>query len=515
MDYQTALLYSKRDLESYPLEKLIIAAKYYGIPSKDPEIISTLLARKFLQKSYMPQGCHNEEDPFTFDDEIPEKRLVRSTQSMCWDAVSLANFIISKKGINKYSQEEMAEHNLHEEQIYTDFIIDELYFRLETLGEEALKKKLEETLRPNVDLITKEFMKELLNTGMILHGIGSISEEIKEKWPEELQKEWATVTKNIWEPPENMSAKLSGALLDLKSDVYSDFYINVYSKQPDDVKNTLTRLHETLNEDNFTSCKMGQYCMKMFGVAMLNAYNKWAKLTGEPEYENQLQLGIDDQLEIVRYDPEVLRTITSEDLHLAAIEENPDVFMYIDNPTERVYSLVLEKYGLTRNPSEKEKLEAVKKNGMAIQVIKDPSSAVQLEAVKNNSEAIRAIKNPTSEAQMEAVSNDPSVIYALHNPSEELQIVAVSAEPGILVGLTNIPSEAVKLAAVRADPEMIEYIANPSETMQLIAVKANPELIEFIPDPSETVQLIAVKANPELINYISNPTPAVLRAANQ
>ena len=56
------------------------------------------------------------------------------------------------------------------------------------------------------------------------------------------------------------------------------------------------------------------------------------------------------------------------------------------------------------------KLEAVKRNGDAIQYIHDPSEAVQLEAVKQYGYAIRYIRDPSEAVQLEAVKQDGDAI---------------------------------------------------------------------------------------------------------
>ena len=70
--------------------------------------------------------------------------------------------------------------------------------------------------------------------------------------------------------------------------------------------------------------------------------------------------------------------------------------------------------------TEQEQLKAVRKNGFAIQLIKNPSETVQLEAVKQKGSAIKYIKNPSENVQLEAVKQDGYAIQYIKTPSKEV-----------------------------------------------------------------------------------------------
>lgn len=100
----------------------------------------------------------------------------------------------------------------------------------------------------------------------------------------------------------------------------------------------------------------------------------------EIEYAKVNELHFD----LIKIDPKKLREIKdpSEELQLAAISENPEVFAALC--AFRV-----------KQPSETVQLAAVSKLGRNIFFIKKPSEAVQLAAVKQDGNAIRNIKYPT------------------------------------------------------------------------------------------------------------------------
>ena len=144
------------------------------------------------------------------------------------------------------------------------------------------------------------------------------------------------------------------------------------------------------------------------------------------------------------------------------------------------------------NPTEKEQLDALQKNGHSIQYIKNPSEAVQLAAVEKTGWAIVYITNPSEAVQLAAVEQNDTTIQYIKNPSESVQLAAVNQEGRAIKYIKN-PSEAVQLAAVNQEGRAIKYIKNPSEAVQLAAVKRYGGSIRYINNPSESVQLAAVK----------------------
>jgi hypothetical protein len=141
------------------------------------------------------------------------------------------------------------------------------------------------------------------------------------------------------------------------------------------------------------------------------------------------------------------------------------------------------------NPTEKQKLLAVKANGFAIEYIKNPSEAVQIAAVAENGRSIQFIKNPSEAVQLAAVNENGYAIEYIKNPSEEVQ-----------------------LAAANQNGDTIRHIKNPSEAVQVAAVTGcfQARNIRFIDNPSEAVQLAAVKNKVEAIEHIKNPYPSVI-----
>jgi hypothetical protein len=143
-------------------------------------------------------------------------------------------------------------------------------------------------------------------------------------------------------------------------------------------------------------------------------------------------------------------------------------------------------FQMNENPSQELQLAAVEQNGYAIYYIKNPSEAVQLAAVKQNGGAIYNIKNPSEAVQLAAVKQNGRAIEYIKNPSEAVQLAAVEQDGGAIYHIKN-PSEAVQLAAVKQNGLAIYNIKNPSEAVQLAAVQNNGDAIRYIKNPSDRV----------------------------
>ena len=112
-------------------------------------------------------------------------------------------------------------------------------------------------------------------------------------------------------------------------------------------------------------------------------------------------------------------------------------------------------------------LETVRKDGFAIEYIKNPSKEVQLTAVREDGYAIRYIDNPSEEVQLEAIRKDGYAIQFIDNPSEQVQLEAIR-QNGLAIEFIDNPTEQVQLEAARQDGFAIECIKNPSDYIKSI-----------------------------------------------
>ena len=68
----------------------------------------------------------------------------------------------------------------------------------------------------------------------------------------------------------------------------------------------------------------------------------------------------------------------------------------------------------------KEALEAVKRNGLALQYVKDQTKDICLKAVKQDGFALLYVKNQTKEICLEAVKQDGSALQYVKDQTEEI-----------------------------------------------------------------------------------------------
>jgi hypothetical protein len=147
-----------------------------------------------------------------------------------------------------------------------------------------------------------------------------------------------------------------------------------------------------------------------------------------------------------------------------------DALVYLESGTKiKADKIILENKRCIYDDEERCIL-AMRRNGLAIQFIKDPSEEMKLEAVRQDGWAIRFIKDPSERVQLEAVRQDGYAIRFIKDPSEKM-----------------------KLEAVRYDGRTIQFIKDPSEEMKLEAVRQYGSAIRYIKDPSERVQIEAVR----------------------
>ena len=108
----------------------------------------------------------------------------------------------------------------------------------------------------------------------------------------------------------------------------------------------------------------------------------------------------------------------TEDEKFNAVLTNPKTFEFIENPSESVQRIALQRRGCfiqyIENPSEEMKLMAVTRDGLAIQYIESPSEEMKLAAVCQNGNAIKFIENPSIEIKVGAVKENRD---ALTKPS--------------------------------------------------------------------------------------------------
>ncbi len=119
---------------------------------------------------------------------------------------------------------------------------------------------------------------------------------------------------------------------------------------------------------------------------------------------------------------------------------------------------------------DEECLEAVKKDGMQIEFIKNPSEEVKLAAVGESGYAVKFIKNPSEEVQVAAVQRSYFSVVMIRPVCEKAQLAAIK-ESAEALQLIDKPTEKVIIEAVKKDKEAIKFVDIDSlteETKELL-----------------------------------------------
>jgi hypothetical protein len=109
---------------------------------------------------------------------------------------------------------------------------------------------------------------------------------------------------------------------------------------------------------------------------------------------------------------------TMEDFYITIDQDNIPSWFNLKVESDEILKHI-KKHSL-----EELQIAAVKKNGHAIQHIKNPSESVQLAAVEQDGYAIQYIKNPSESVQLAAVKQNGYAIQLIKNPSESVQLAA-------------------------------------------------------------------------------------------
>ena len=94
------------------------------------------------------------------------------------------------------------------------------------------------------------------------------------------------------------------------------------------------------------------------------------------------------------------------DFELYAVSKKPNLFLYLDSPTENT------------------KLTALSRSGYLIKLIDHPTKEMELAAVNDAPDAIKYIKNPSEDLQLAAVNRNKNAIVFIKNPTQKVKAMA-------------------------------------------------------------------------------------------
>lgn len=219
------------------------------------------------------------------------------------------------------------------------------------------------------------------------------------------------------------------------------------------------------------------------------------------------------QLQLVEYNPENIfkirgtifaQTIKKSFEKLGLKKRQECHFIFSDNKWYLKISGIQNPIDFTGNQEEFYKI-VINSNPHFIKKIKDPSAELILQAIKKDGTAIQYISDPSDDMKMAAIESTVDSFPFIKDPSEQIQLKAIEENEELIVHIKN-PSERIKLEAVKKNSNAIRLLQHPSEEIQQQAVCKQADSIQFINEPTEKVQLIAVEADHNNIKNIKGPT---------
>ena len=162
---------------------------------------------------------------------------------------------------------------------------------------------------------------------------------------------------------------------------------------------------------------------------------------------------------------------------------------------------------------QKNALAAVKKDGSALQYVKNQTEEICLAAVKHHAYAIQYVKNQTEEMCLIAVKSNYYFLEDIKNQTNKICLAAVKNDSRALIYVKNQTDE-ICLVAVQKNGFLLLHVKHKTEEICLAAVKQNPWVLTIIEKQTPEICLIAVKNNGLVLKYVKNPTKEIRQSAS-
>jgi len=182
---------------------------------------------------------------------------------------------------------------------------------------------------------------------------------------------------------------------------------------------------------------------------------------------------------------EKLEFWTDENNCLKAVKRNGHALQFVKEQTEAIC------------------LEAVKRNGNALQYVRNQTEAICLEAVKKAGVALQYVHDQTDEICLEAVKNDSNSLQFVKKQTETLCLETVKKNSEAL-RYVNEQTEKICLEAVKKDGQSLRYVRKQTEAICLEAVKKHFGALKYVKEQTKAICLEAVRNDDDAILYVSN-----------
>lgn len=156
-------------------------------------------------------------------------------------------------------------------------------------------------------------------------------------------------------------------------------------------------------------------------------------------------------------------------------------------------------------------ITAIENNPMAIQFVKNQTDMIAEIAFEKNHQVFQFILNKTPALCLEAVKKDGSLIAYIENKTPEICDIALGNSIYAIKYLNKTGDFCMK--AVSHDGYALEYIENQTEEMCLKAIQTRPMSLKFVKNKTEAICIEAVKRYGETLQFVENQTPEICSEA--
>ena len=209
----------------------------------------------------------------------------------------------------------------------------------------------------------------------------------------------------------------------------------------------------------------------------------------------------------------------TEEQKLIAVKQNGYAIRYIDSPSYELQRISVMQQATAiqfiSTPYPDLVDYAFQKDPNVLAFIKDPSYEQMKDAVRRKGGTIQYVENPSMELIEIAIEQNPMSIAYLTNPDHNIILQAIQKKPQSVKNIINRLPRDLIIEALNRNGNLIKYIKNPDEELTSIALSTTPSALQFIDNPTVKQQIQAVKTRPSIIREIQDPIEAVRVVAVQ
>lgn len=157
-------------------------------------------------------------------------------------------------------------------------------------------------------------------------------------------------------------------------------------------------------------------------------------------------------------------------------------------------------------------LEAVKKDGTALEHMENQTPEICMEAVKQNGMALEYVKEQTPELCMEAVRQDGLALWYVNGQTPEICMEAVKKD-GMALDFVNGQTPEIRMAAVNQNGMALEFAEEQTPELCMAAVKQNGMSLEYVKEQTPELCMEAVRQDGRALEYVKEQTPELCTEA--